>query len=457
YDSAVSNYERAFATVLEMKYQFDGGLTLRSVTAYQNKRLSAVSETDATSLTTLPALSSANNVREREYSQEINIISPDNGRFKYVVGGYAQRNKIDLRNWSYSSASGFTTLPQPQTSKLLLGAFGQASYQLNDHFTLEAGLRYSHFNVDGAGAVYRAAAGSTISQVLTVPPTGATLLVPQTGHESDGQTTGKLALNYKPNADNLIYVFAARGYKNGGINPPGGTFAPETVWDYEAGWKSTLFNRHLRTQLGAFYNDYKNFQMDVINPLSGQNGVVNLASAKIKGFEASFQAKFNALSIDGGLSFVDSSMSSFTLVNKWNVPSGVTVPQCPAGTATTPGTCYNYTYSTSSGGPNLYSPKWTWNLSAAYRIEASENVSVTPRVGYAYIGSQWAYPTYQASTDLIGARGLVQASVTVDTGPWRIEAYGTNLANKFYVAGINGKNELYGAPREYGVRVTNRF
>jgi iron complex outermembrane receptor protein len=72
--------------------------------------------------------------------------------------------------------------------------------------------------------------------------------------------------------------------------------------DYEAGWKSTLFNRHLRTQIGAFYMKYNNFQMDVINPASGQNGVVNLANSEIKGFEASFQAKFSALSIDGGLS-----------------------------------------------------------------------------------------------------------------------------------------------------------
>jgi iron complex outermembrane receptor protein len=59
--------------------------------------------------------------------------------------------------------------------------------------------------------------------------------------------------------------------------------------DYEAGWKSTLFNRHLRTQIGAFYMKYDNFQMDVINPASGQNGVVNLANSEIKGFEASFR------------------------------------------------------------------------------------------------------------------------------------------------------------------------
>jgi iron complex outermembrane receptor protein len=154
------------------------------------------------------------------------------------------------------------------------------------------------------------------------------VLVPQTGSEGDGRMTGKLALNFKPDADNLLFVFAARGYKNGGINPPGGSFRPETVWDYEAGWKSSFFDRRLKTQIGAFYMKYNNFQMDVINPLSGQSGVVNLANSDIKGFEASFQGKFDALSIDGGLSFVDSSLSALSLVNKWAIPAGVSLPQC---------------------------------------------------------------------------------------------------------------------------------
>ncbi|WDF74637.1 TonB-dependent receptor [Novosphingobium sp. KACC 22771] len=461
YDTPTSNFERAFATVLEMKYEFDGGLTLRSVSAYQNKRVYLVNDTDGTSLnpsnSTLVPTAGANNVREREYSQEINIISPDSGKLKYVLGAYAQRNKIDLRNWNTVNGN-FSTLPQPITSKLLLGVFGQATYQLNDKLSVDAGLRYSRFEVNGAGAVYIAAPGVTLAQALSTSPPFVRA-ISQVGNEKDSRATGKVALNYKPDANNLIFAFVARGYKNGGINPPGGTFAPETVMDYELGWKSTLFNRHLRTQLGAFYMKYNNFQMDVINPASGQSGVVNLANSEIKGFEASFQSKFDALSIDGGLSYVDSSMSALTLVNKWAIPAGITFPQCsPAGTPGTVGSgCFNYVSTSTSGGSNLYSPKWTWNVSASYRIEAGDDIAITPRIGYAYVGSQWAYPTYQASTDLIPARGLWQGSITIDKGTWKAEVYGTNLANKFYVAGQSGKNELYGAPREYGVRVTKKF
>ena len=109
---------------------------------------------------------------------------------------------------------------------------------------------------------------------------------PQTGQHTDGRITGKVALNWKPNEDNLIYVFAARGYKPGGINPPtppGLEFKPETVMDYEAGWKGSFFDRHLKTQIGVFYNEYKNFQQQVLNPISGRGGVTNVPSCHDQG------------------------------------------------------------------------------------------------------------------------------------------------------------------------------
>jgi hypothetical protein len=83
------------------------------------------------------------------------------------------------------------------------------------------------------------------------------------------------------------------------------------------------------------------------------------------------------------------------------------LPQCNGSNAAR---CFNYagTSVTTSGGSNLYSPKWTWNLTAAYRIEMGDDMVITPRIGYAYIGSQWAYPTYQASTDLINARPVAR-------------------------------------------------
>ncbi len=446
YNTPTANYERATLTSLEMKYVFDGGLTIRSLSGYMNRRVNNLYDTDGS---TLAALGQQQFVREREYSEEVNIISPDTGAFKYVIGGYAQRNKIDVRIINTTNAVPNLWI-EPDTDKVLVGVFGQASYQLTEKFQVEGGLRYSHFHVDGTGGVY-VGRGAPI-----FPPLGLDV-APQTGTEADGRMTGKLSLNYKADSNNLIYAFVARGYKNGGINPPGGTFLPETVWDYEGGWKSSFMNRHVRTQLGVFYNSYSNFQEDVVNPVSGQSGVTNLASAKIYGVEASVQANLGALSFDGGLAYTHSSLSSFSAINREVTPAGISLPQCAAGVPSN-ATCYNYTYfSTAGGEPNLYSPKWTWNANANYKITINEDDSITPRIGYAYVGSQWAYVVYNPRTDLLNAHGLLNAGIAFQHKNLKIDVYGTNLANKYYVAGQSGNNELYGSPREYGVRLSANF
>ena len=469
FDTPEGNYERATLTSLEMKYVFDSGLTLRSVSGYLNKRISNLYDSDGVSLpisTATPQATQNQFVREREYSQEINIISPDAGAFKYVIGGYAQRNKINVRIDSATvktvgGAAGHTYI-QPDTDKLLLGAFAQATFALTDKLSLEGGMRYSHFHVDGTGGVYAGVPAPVCTNVLHhdyVTGLGCDV-APQIGTEADGRATGKIGLNFKPDADNLVYAFAARGYKNGGINPPGGTFLPETVWDYEAGWKSSFLDHHIRTQLGAFYNDYSNFQEDVVSPASGSSAVANLASAKIWGFEGSVQGRFGALSIDGALAYTHSSMSAFSAVNRELTPAGVSTPQCsPAGATGTSGTgCFNYYYFTTTGGnPNLFSPKVTWNVSASYKIAAGSDVVITPRAGYAYVGSQWDYVTYNPTIDLIPSHGLVNAGVLIQRHELKLELYGTNIANSYYVAGRSGNNLLFGAPKEYGARFTVEF
>lgn len=447
YDTKTANFERAFTTALELKYQTPGGLVVRSVSGYQNKRVWNVYDVDGTNVSqvvgTFGAQYQDQYVREKEYSQEINIISPDSKPLNFILGGYYQHNDIDVL-LHFTGTAPFPIVVNPMNSKTTLGAFAQANYRLTDKLEIQAGARYSHFYVDGTGGVY-----------LGGPPSSAFLTIPQTGTEADGRMTGKIALNFKPDADNMLYVFAARGYKPGGINPPGGMFAPETVWDFEAGWKSSFLNRRVRTQIGVFYNKYNNFQMDVISPASGQNGVVNLANATIKGFEGQLQAKIAGFGLDAGVSYVDSQLSSVTVINKWQ--AGAATAQLPACTTTVTSNCFAYEFITSSSGPNLLSPKWTWNAGLDYTYALGAGRSLVPRVNYSYIGSQWAYVTYLPQYDLINARHLVNASITLNWDNFKAELYGTNLTKEYFVTGQSGLNEFRVAPREFGVRLGAKF
>jgi iron complex outermembrane recepter protein len=92
-----------------------------------------------------------------------------------------------------------------------------------------------------------------------------------------------------------------------------------------------------------------------------------------------------------------------------------------------------------------------------YEFWLEDEVSLTPRVNYAYVGSRWTNLLYNPALDFLPGRGLVSAQLSLDMGSWSIEAYGTNLAGKDYVSGQSGNNEFYGAPREFGVRASVSF
>lgn len=452
YDTPVAIREKAFITSLELRKEFAGGVVLRSITGYQNKKIQGVNDLDASQA----PVSAGGGIREdyfareRQYSEEVNLISPSGGRFEWIVGGYYQRNKIDVR--IRQTQGGFPTDIDPVNARTTLGAFAQVSYKIVPDVQLQLGGRYSNYKASGTGAV-RIGAG-----IPGFPPTGLPVSDLSGSHE-DGRVTGKAAINWTVNPDHLLYAFVARGYKPGGFNTVNSQFRPEMVWNYEIGWKGSLLDRHVRTQVSAFYNDYSDFQFEIVEPSTGFNGVQNLSKGKIKGFEAQVQSRFGGFSLDGNVAYVHSKLSGLTFVNTRRIPSATLGPQCPAGTPSNPPVCFDYTPAiiTTTGGPNLYSPNWTYGGSAAYEFALPKDVTLTPRINYAYVGPRFTYLAYSPVSDRIAGYGLVSGLITLRSGRYHIEAYGTNLTGERYVSGQFGLREFYGAPREYGIRAGFTF
>ena len=456
YDSPTENHERGLISSLELRYEFANELTVRSLSGYQDKNIYNRYDTDATSEATLtdPQQTENQHVREREWTEEINVISPTGGRYNWIAGAYVQRNKIDVDITDLSN--GFPTGIHEPENKLTTGWFGQFNYNLTDKLELQTGLRYSTYSVDAVGWV-------KIGDGIPGFPPGGLEVANLSGDHRDDRPTGKIDVNYKLDANNLLYAFVARGYKAGGFNSSTSSFDPETVWDYEAGWKSTLLDGHVRTQLGAFFNRYNDFQFGVLDTSTGQSGVTNLPSATIKGFEAQVQMQWLGWGADAGATFVDSKLASLgPFVNTRLLPptSSTLGPQCASGAASNPPACFNYGpyEQDAASGPNLFSPRWTLNVGVDYTFNLGDGVSLKPRLNYSYIGSQWASLAYSYETDYIASAGLVSGLITLDLPHnWYVELFGTNLANKTYVSGQFGNNEFFGAPRQYGVRLGTSF
>jgi iron complex outermembrane receptor protein len=465
YDSPTENHERGLISSLELREELPNGITLRSETGYQDKNIHNLEDYDGTAENTPanPQLTYSQFVREREWTEEVNVLSPKNDAYNWVVGGYGQRNKIDVNIYE-DGATGpggpqlFIYVPQNKTTT---GWFGQLNFKLAPQWELQTGLRYSNFKVDGDGFVALALPTAACPHI-GLPTTFAGCGVGLTGgNEQDGRVTGKVALNYTLDELNLLYAFVARGYKPGGFNTPTENFSPETVMDYELGWKSTTLGGHVRSQLGGFFYQYHNFQFQELDLANGTNGIDNLPTAKIEGIEASLQAQLGGWGLDAGLAHVHSHLPSpGPFVNTHLLPPNATGAQCTAGQTVG---CFDYTpyLQTGSGGPNLYSPEWTFNAGLEYLVGITDNISLTPRVNYAYLSSQFTSLTYSTVTDYLPSHGLLSALATLRLYKnWDVEAYGTNLTDRIYRTGQglnNGNYYFYGAPRQFGVRVGFKY
>ena len=460
----VRNDERSVRTGLELKYLFENGISLRSISGFQYGQLNMLFDEDATSAPTakspLPGSYQPQFIHERVTTQEFDVISPEAGFFRWVLGSSYVHRDVPVNFTTFTQAG--AGAPFPVGTDLLgvavninnpsdaFGAFGQGTFELTDMFELQTGVRYSHDWIGSAGSItIEPNLGNGLVPVLSIPNTTSF---------SDQKVTGKVALNVKLNPDNFLYAFAANGYKSGGPNP-GSTvlFQPETVWDYEAGWKSTLLDGHLRTQLGGFYMNYDNFQYQVLNTQTTNTTVINLqGTSRIYGAELQLQGRAGPWTFDLGGAYVHSMLGAATLIDARTLPSGGNGlgPQCAPGQSAN---CFDYTpyFQSISGSENPYSPKFTANLGLQYELHLPVGM-ITPRMDFSYIGSQFT-TVFNKSLDVLAGRRLMSAQLVYQLHSWQVAIFGTNLTNQTYVTGQQGNNEFLGPPRQYGVRFGTSF
>lgn len=430
-------------SVLQVEYTFDNGIKFRSVSGFQKGRTAYDADLDGTSA---GGETFFDGVDETIYSQEVNLISPDKGPFTWVVGAYYQNDK-------YSFPTGqFDITLSPGVRYDLNGTnpehteavFGQAGYMITPSLQIQAGLRYT--------------SASTTNHVF-VDQYGLPLNDDQTAKSSD--TTGKLALNWKIDPKNFVYAFVATGFKAGGLNVPVGLgipapFGPEKVTEYELGWKSTLLGGHVKTQLDAYYNDFKGFQVIIGYPAYPTFGfeLNDPNTTKIYGVEASAQANFGALSIDGGLGLMHSSLGQFYAFDP-RLAGYFAVAACdpktgPANPATG---CFDL-----GGKRQTYAPNFTFNVGAQYAFDLGHDDTVTPRLNYGHVSSQYATLfENDALGDHLGARNILGGQIAWTHGDLVATLYATNLTNEKYIGAVQSGLRFAGPPRQFGVRLLKVF
>jgi iron complex outermembrane receptor protein len=252
-----------------------------------------------------------------------------------------------------------------------------------------------------------------------------------------------VASGAKPGGLNTALYFAG-----GGVPQP---FGQEYVTDYEIGWKSSLLDNHLRTQLGAYYNSFEHFQVTLPIPnaptQSTEQNVPN--PTKLYGVEASAQGVFGDWSFNVGLGLEHSELGTFYTEDPRLPTAGVCNPTTGPATAT----CINL-----NGKPQTYAPDFTFNVYTQYVFHLGNADTLTPAVSYSHISDQWATLfDNRAAGDYLTARDIWGAQLVWTHGDFVTTLYGSNLSNDKYVAAAVSPIRIAGPPRQFGIRVAKSF
>ena len=451
--SFANNYEtyavdQFVRSSVKVDYVTPGGVTFRSITSYQQGRTGWKGDIDGTNLAA-PNYIIAEKSDESLWSQEFNVISPDKGPVTWILGAYYDENNYDFPGIFDIGVppGGFDEDLNGTNLTYTYAAFGQVSFNLPMGLQLQAGVRYSQWS-------------TTNHTLYFVPEYAPYLNQPQDEREQGDNVTGKVALNWNIDKDNFVYAFVASGAKPGGLNtslysfpsvPIPAPFKQEYVVDYEIGWKSRLFDNHLRTQLGAYYNDFSNFQVIIPLPNNPQfaTELNNPNGTKLYGVEASAQAVFGALSINGGVGLEHSELGTFYAEDARVGVGGVC--DLNNGPATT--TCIDL-----KGHPQTYAPNFTFDISAQYDFKLADGDMLTPNVNFSHISDQWGTIfDNQAAGDHLAARDILGASLAWTHRDWVATLYGYNLTNDQYISALLPPIRIAGAPRQFGVSLMKVF
>ena len=444
-NSPMKARDKFFRSILRVEYEFAGGIKLRSASGYARGNSLYLTDLDGTSAN---FSTFGDTFKERQFSQEFNLVSPDNQRLTWLVGAFGLWDK-DIFPAPYTLFIGLPGLGIPNyydlqgtVPKRSLAAFGQVGYDLTPDLKLELGGRYT---------ASRATNHVLIRQF-------AFFVIPDEQSTKSDNFSYKASLGWTVNPQHYLYAFVATGFRPGGLNTPDLShptlpepFGPEKVRSMEAGWKATLLDGHLRTTVNGFYNRYKGFQAILGRPdnprLTTELNVPG--TTKIYGGEIEAELRLGGLGLSVGANVLHSELGRFFAVDPRTASSVPVGSVCDAASGPESIYCIDLT-----GRRQTYAPNVTFNASAEYEIRLGEDSTLTPRVNFGHVGQQWA-TLFEDETrgDRIGARSIVNAQLAWQHRDVTVTAYATNLTDKHYVAALNSGLDFAGPPRQYGVKL----
>ncbi|GLP96859.1 TonB-dependent receptor [Paraferrimonas sedimenticola] len=313
--------------------------------------------------------------------------------------------------------------------------FGDLIYSVTDRLDLTFGARYTYDKKDfQIWSQYQNEITFTPGMnAIGIPnvPFGLAFFDQFNGEkqsDSWSKLTPRAVVNFKATDDAMLYASIAQGFKAGGFNSLGQdpAFEPETVWNYEAGWKTSWLDNDIRFNGSVFFWDYKDLQTFKLSGPSGAVPTYNVrnADAEGKGFELEFNwavtQNFNLLANYG---YVDTKYTRYDLFPGEGPEDDIT------------------------GLPLSSMPKNKVYAAADYNLPLGETGDLAFRFDYSWVDDR-VDSSGAGPADRIKAYSISNARITYMpySGDWQLAAYANNVFDEKYLIGIGGQGAVIGSP-----------
>jgi iron complex outermembrane recepter protein len=385
-------------------------------------------------------------------TQEIRLTSPQDERFRWMAGLYFldDDTEISIRNTAASGIggnpvfdflrdrlSGDWRISQEGGSKNY-AAFASASYDIVDSFTLSLGGRITRDEKDVASEAVILSLGPP-GDIYPVSPINFPYAVKVS--ESWTEFTPRVALDWRYREGQLAYATASKGFKGGGWQAVAATpelastpYEPETAWTYELGWKSEWLDRRLRLNVAAYYTDFKDLQVELLDDVNLVLVIDNASDAEIKGVEVEVEARLmEGLTAYAWGSLIDSEYKDYVDV---------------------------FGVSDYSGNRLQRTPEEQFNAGFDLNLPISNDLEFFGNLNYFYQGQFYYGPE---NTNEEPSYGLLDMRIGIGSaaGKWNVAVYGKNVTDELYRVSIipflGDESSSYGAPRTYGLTFTKAF
>jgi iron complex outermembrane recepter protein len=384
-------------------------------------------------------------------SHELRLTSTGE-RLDYTVGAYFWDSDYRMDLTSYIGFGDFlfglppgTILTVEQTvvqNTESRAVFFEGDYRLGDAWTVTVGARYTRDEKDSG----------LIDPLMPQLAEKGSLEDPF--KKSWNEFTPKVGLRYRVHDELMFYGLYSKGFRAGGFTGRPGTYEaasvpydPETVDNYELGWKSEWLDRRLRVNGAVFFMEYKDKQEEQSVPTGVGTGqqtfVLNAARAELKGLEVDFIGLItDAFTLAGNLGLLDAKYKELADPITGTDLTHLDLRRAPPVTAT---------------------------LSPTYSVDIAGG-TLTFHADWRYVGKQ-ELTFLNSPQSHVSAHDVLDASISYRFGRYGdtvISVWGLNLTNddswsQAYDVGTDvGFPGLWTytatrPPRTYGVRLRHSF